>query len=113
MLSPSGWVMKPVCAQRTCATISEPRQLAHRMKGDLRIVGAGLDRQIAAGAGLDQLVAVEARQVDERRRPLCREAVAVLSVLDEQPGAEAEGQVSRAGGRPSASPVSGPGTVRS
>ncbi len=62
------------------------------MEGDLRIVGAGLHRQVAAGAGLDQLIAVEARQIDQRLGPLRRQAEAVLAVLDEQAGAEAEGQ---------------------
>jgi len=61
------------------------------MESHLRIVGAGLDRQIAAAAGVEQLIAVEARQVHQRRRPLRRQAVAILSIPDEQPGAEAEG----------------------
>ena len=45
-------------------------ELPHGMKRDLRVVRAGLDRQIPAGRGGNQLVAVEPRQIDERLRPL-------------------------------------------
>jgi len=55
-------------------------QLANCMERDLRILGASLDRQIAAGAGLDQLVAIKGRQVNEGRRPLRREPVPVFPV---------------------------------
>ena len=72
--------------------IGEPRQLAHRVKGDLRIVGAGLHEEIAAGARRRELVAGEIRQIDEGLRPLGAKAVAIAAVLDEQPGAEAEGE---------------------
>ena len=70
--------------------IGEPGQLPDRMKRHLRIVGAGLDRQIAAGRLRRQLVAVEPRQVDQRLWPRAGEAVTILAVLDEQPRAEAE-----------------------
>ena len=53
----------------------EPGQSADRMENRLRIVGAGLDRQIAAAARRDQPIAIEPRQVDERRRsPVVRGA---------------------------------------
>ncbi len=71
--------------------VGEPHQLPHRVEGDLRIVGAGLDRQIAAAVAFDQLVADEVRQVDQCFRPPAGEAIAVLAVLDEQAGAEPEG----------------------
>ena len=72
--------------------IGEPPQLADRMERRQRIVGAGLNRQIAAGARRDQSIAVEPRQLDERRRAPRRQAEAVLAVLDENPGAKLEGQ---------------------
>ena len=87
--------------------------MAHRVEGDLRIVGAGLDREIPAGVGFDQLIAVEAGQIDQSHGPAIGEAVTILAVLDEQPGAEAEGDRQSEAGRPSASPVSGPGIAMS
>ena len=65
--------------------VGEPGELAHGVERDLRVVGAGLDRQIAAGSRRHQLVAVEPRQIDQRLRPSRREAVAILAVLLEQP----------------------------
>ena len=79
--------LRPAQLRRAVRQASE---LPHRVERHLRIVGAGLDRQIAAGVGLDQLVAVECRQVDQRVRPARRKTVAVLAVLAEQAGAEAE-----------------------
>ena len=70
--------------------IRQAGQLPDGVEGDHRIVGARLDRDVAARLRGVELVAVEFRQVDERRRPLGREAVTVGSVLDEQPGAEAK-----------------------
>jgi hypothetical protein len=63
--------------------MGEPRQLAHGMEGDLGVVGASLYRQIATGARFDQLVAIEGGQVDEGRRPLGCEAIAILPTLNE------------------------------
>ena len=84
---------KPLCTQRICGgAIGQRGELAHRVERHLRIVGAGLDRKVAAAMRLDQLVAVEAGQIDQRRGALRRQAVAVLAVLDEQAGAEAEGE---------------------
>ena len=70
--------------------VRQAGQLPDGVEGDHRIVGAGLDRDVAAGLRGVELIAVEFRQVDERRRPPGREAVTVGAVLDEQPGAEAE-----------------------
>ena len=67
------------------------RQLPHGMESHLRIVRAGLDRQIATAAPLDQLVAVEAGQIDQRRGTLRRKPEPILAILDKQAGAEAEG----------------------
>jgi hypothetical protein len=63
--------------------VGKPRQLAHGMEGDLGVVGASLCRQIAPGARFDQLVAIEGGQVDEGRRPLGCEAIAILPILNE------------------------------
>ena len=65
--------------------------MTNGVEGDLRIVGAGLDQEIAAGSRRDQLVAGEMRQIDKGRRPLRAKSVAVGPVLLEQPEAEAEG----------------------
>ena len=82
---------KPACTQRMLAiAIGEPRELPHGVEGDLRIVGAGLHVEIAAGARRDQLIAGEMRQVDEAPSASAPEAVAVDAVLLEQAGAEAE-----------------------
>ena len=62
------------------------------MKGDLRIVRASLHREIAAGMGLGELIAGKVRHVDKGLGPLLGETVAVLAVLDEEAGAEAEGE---------------------
>ena len=61
--------------------IGEAVEFAHRVERHLRVVGAGLHRDVAAGARGLQLVAVEFRQVDERLRPPGGEAVAVDAVL--------------------------------
>jgi hypothetical protein len=68
------------------------------MERDLRILGASLHRQIAAGAGLDQLVAFKGWKVNEGWRTLRCEPVPVFPVLQEQSGPEPEAQ-SQAGGR--------------
>ena len=81
-------------------------QLANCMERDQWILGASLDRQIAAGAALDQLVAFKGWKVNEGWRPLRREPVPVFPVLQEQSGPKPEGQ-SQPGGRPWASPLSG------
>ena len=65
--------------------------MPHGVEGDLRIVGAGLHEEIAARSRGNQLVAGEMRQIDEGRRPLRAQAVAVDAVLLEQAEAEAEG----------------------
>ena len=60
------------------------------MKRHLRIVRAGLDRQIATAALRHQLVAVELRQIDKCSRPPGGEAIAIVPVLLEQAGTEPE-----------------------
>ena len=62
------------------------------MKRDLRIICAGLNRDIAPGARGLELIAIEFRQVDKCRRPLGRKPVTVRSVLHEKPGAKTEGE---------------------
>ena len=61
------------------------------MKGDLGIVGAGLQRQIAAAARLRQLVAGKTRQLDERLGPPPGEAKAVPAVLGKKARTKPEG----------------------
>ncbi len=80
--------------------LGQPRELADGVEGNLRIVGAGLHREVAAAARLLELVAVELRQVDKRRGPPRGQAVTVLTVLDEQPGAETESQGQSRGTQP-------------
>ena len=58
------------------------------MERHLRVIGAGLDRQVATAALRYQLVAVEAGQIDQRLRPPPGKAVAIA----EQAGAQPEGQ---------------------
>ena len=71
--------------------IRQAGKLPDRVKRDLRIVSARLNRNVAPGARGLELIAIEFRQVDERRRPLGRQAVPVRSVFHEEPGAEAKG----------------------
>ena len=70
--------------------VRQAGQLPHGVEGDHRIVRARLDRDVPTRLRGVELIAVEFRQVDERRRSPGCEAVTVGSVLDEQPGAEAE-----------------------
>ena len=61
------------------------------MDGDLRVVGAGLHAQVAAGAGRVEGVAREVRQVLQRRRLPVSEAEPIAAVgVTEQRRAEAE-----------------------
>ena len=93
--------------------IGQARKLPDGVKRDLRIIGAGLNRNVASGPRGFELVAVEFRQVDKRRRPLGRKPITVHSVLDEKPGPKPNVSVSRDGERPSAEPPSGPSTETS
>ena len=70
--------------------VRQAGQLPDGVEGDHRIVRARLDRNVPARLRGVELIAVEFRQVDEGRRSPGREAVTVGSILDEQPGAEAE-----------------------
>ena len=58
------------------------------MKGNLRIVGRGLHRQIATIAVVCNFITGEARQIDQGFRPFTFQAKAIV----EQAGAETEGQ---------------------
>src|SRR6202453_4930197 len=88
--------------------IRQAGELADGVKRDHRIVRACLNRNVPPGARRLELIAIEFRQVDERRRPLGREAVPVRSVLREKPGAETEGD-----GQPSWRQAEGGAAVRS
>ena len=59
---------------------SDARQVADGVERDLRVVGTRLHHQVAAAAGGLDLVAREARQVDERFRALRRQPEAVDAV---------------------------------
>ena len=72
--------------------VREARQLPDGVKRHQRIIGAGLNRDVASGLCGLELIAIEFRQVDERRRPLVRQAIPVHAVLGEKPGAKAEGK---------------------
>ena len=56
-------------------------ELTYGVEGDLRIVGASLDGEVAAGAGRFELVAVELGQVDQRVRAARGQAVAIVPVF--------------------------------
>ncbi len=68
----------------------DPGQVSDRVEGDLRIVGAGLDAQVAVGAGRVELVARQRAERRERPRPPRREAEAVAPVLQEDARAQPE-----------------------
>ena len=71
----------PSCDQRTLTTPgAEPDQVADGVHGDLRIVGAGLDAQIAAADRRVELVARERGQLGQRRGTPGGEAEAVRAV---------------------------------
>jgi hypothetical protein len=65
---------------------TEPGQVAHRVEGDLRVVGAGLDRQVAAAPRRLEEVAGEAGQLGQGGRPPASQPEAIV----EQPGPEAD-----------------------
>ena len=93
----------PSCDHRTAVDAEpHPHQVAHGVHGDLRVVRARLDAQVAAGTGRVELVAGEPGQVDQRGRPLPGEARASSSSDAPTPNV----RVSDAAGSPSASPVS-------
>ena len=67
---------------------ADPGQVADRVEGDLGIVGAGLDADVAAAFERGQLVAGQRRDRLQRRRALRRQPEPAAF---EQAGAEAEG----------------------
>ena len=93
---------KPSCDQRTLTTPgAEPDQVADGVHGDLRVVGAGLDAQVAAADRGVELVAGERRQLDQRRGTAGGQAEAVGAVGGrEQRGTEPDGQREPGRGQP-------------
>ena len=85
------------------AAAADAREVAHGVEGDLRVVGAGLDADVAAALRRVERVVAERRQLLQRRRALRREAVAASSNSD---GPRPKVIVSRAVCSPTASPVS-------
>ncbi len=72
---------------------ADAREVADRVDGDLRVVGAGLHAQVAAGARRVEVVGREVRQRLERRRPPVGEAEPVAAVLGlEERRSEPEGE---------------------
>ena len=70
---------------------ADPGQVADRVHRDLRVVGAGLDAEVAVRADRVEVVGREVRQLLERRGPPVGQAEPVLAVLvDEQRRPEAE-----------------------
>ena len=106
---------KPSCDQRiTTRAAADPGEVADRVEGDLRVVGAGLDAEVAAASARVELVAGQrAAAARSAGGPLRRRARSGLAVRSNSVGPEAERDVSRAGGRPSASPVSSGGAAGS
>ena len=85
-------------------------QVADRVHGDLRVVGAGLHAQVAAGPGRVELVAREVRQVAQRRgRRSASRTGRCPRRRGTAPGPKPKVIVSPAGGSPIASPVSSGG----
>ena len=69
---------------------AEPGQVAHRVEGDQRVVGAGLDAQVAAGVvGVEVLVG-QRRQLGQRGGLLPGQAEPVVE--QGGPVAERDGQ---------------------
>ena len=77
---------------------ADPAEVAHRVERDLRVVGASLHHDVAAGARRVELVARERRQVDRAQRAARRDPEPVLAVAHEQrrPDAERDGEVAPA-----------------
>ena len=84
---------KPSCDQRTDDRAeADAGQVAHGVHGDLRVVGAGLDAEVAAGPRRVEEVAREVRQLAQRVGLPVGDAEAVAAVgVAEQRRAEAEG----------------------
>ena len=69
----------------------DPGQVADRVHRHLRIVGTGLDAEVAVGPGRIEVVGREVRQPSQRRRLPTGEPEPVLAAAAEQARAEAEG----------------------
>ncbi len=83
------------------ASERDAAQVADRVDGDLRVVGARLDAEVAAGEAGLQVVSREAGQLLQLGRPTVGDAEAVGAVLGaEERGAEPEGDREPAGGEP-------------
>src|SRR6202000_1279468 len=72
--------------------LGKAEELTDRVERDLGIVRAGLHAEVAAALLLDELVAVEARQIDERIGTARGEADTVDAVAREQTRPETERQ---------------------
>ena len=77
--------------------VREPREVADGVHGDLRVVGAGLDAQVAVAAGGVERVVGERGQRLERGRPAGGEAEAILAVAVNSVGPKPAVTVSRDG----------------
>ena len=73
----------------------DPGQVAHRVEGDLGVVGAGLHTEVAAAFPLVQLVAGQRRELAQGRRPVAAQAEAA-ALEQARPEAEGDGE---AGGK--------------
>ena len=102
---------KPSWAQRIAdGAEGDPGEVADRVHGDLRVVGAGLDAEVAVAARRVEVVGREVRQLAGAPGLAVGEAEAVLAVLlGTGVGPKPKVRVSPRGGRPSASPVSAGG----
>ena len=86
---------------------ADPGEVADRVHRDLRVVGAGLDAQVAVAAVGVEVVGREVRQLAQRRRLAVPQAEPVLAVLLEQASGRSRRSASGPeASRPSASPVS-------
>ena len=88
---------------------AHPREVAHRMEGHDRVVGARLHADVAARQQGVEVVARQRRDVGERRRTEARQPEAVVATSRTGPSPTVT--VSRAAGRPTASPVSSGGAA--
>jgi hypothetical protein len=83
----------PSCDQRTATTPKPIRaEVADGVHRHLRVVGAGLDAQVAAAAVGVERVAGEVREVHQGLGALARQAEPGLAVLLEQRRPESDGQ---------------------
>ncbi len=79
---------------------ADPRQVADRVHGHLRVVGAGLHDDVAAAASRVQRLVRELRQGRPAGRASAGDSEAVLAVLDEEARPEPDGQRQLRGRQP-------------